>query len=127
LRSFRSQEGSQSHSNVLLAGTVGKARGHPAFITTRAATRPSSPQNAFMLGGDFNVLEWKHQCLETPIGCRQTDAVSCGLFTCVNTKKQFKTEKSCLGAKETEKSQVNQEKAPLWRLCLFQLTVMNSK
>jgi hypothetical protein len=93
----------------------------------RAATRPSSPQNAFMLGGDFNVLEWKHQCLETPIGCRQTDAVSCGLFACVNTKNSSRPRSLAWGQKETEKSQVNQEKAHLWRLCLFQLTVMNSK
>jgi hypothetical protein len=82
-----------------------------------------------MLWGDFNVLEWKHQCLEMLIACRQTDAVSCGLFTCVCTKETVQDRGILLGGRKKLKksSQVNQEKAPSWRLSLFQLMVMNSK
>jgi Ulp1 family protease len=99
-----------------------------ALLERRAATRPSSRRNSFMLRGDFNVLEWKYKCLEIPVGCQQTDRISCGLFTCMNTKEIVQDRDILLGGrKKLKKSQVNQEKAPLWRFYLFQLILMKAK
>jgi hypothetical protein len=100
-----------------------------ALLKKRAATRHSSRRNAFMLQGDFDVLEWEHRQLPAPIACQQTDSVSCGRFTCMNMRETVQEQDILLGGrkKRLRKSQVNQEKTALWRFCLFCVVAMKSK
>ena len=63
------------------------------------------------------------------VACRQTDSISCGLFICMNIKEIVQEQDILLvaGGKELRRSQVNQEKAPLWRFFLFYIIVMEMK
>jgi Ulp1 family protease len=100
-----------------------------ALLKKRAATRHSSRRDTFMLRGNFDVLEWEYRRLLVPLACRQTDSISCGLFTCMNIR-EIVQERDILmagGSKQMRRSQVNQEKAPLWRLYFFFIIVMESK
>jgi hypothetical protein len=99
-----------------------------ALLKKRAATRHSSRENAFMFRGDFDVLEWKHRQSPALIACQQTDSISCGVFTCMNIREIVQEQDILLGGrKRLRKSQVNQEKAALWRFCLFCVVAMKSK
>jgi Ulp1 family protease len=57
-----------------------------ALLKKHAATRHSSRRDTLMLGGNFDVLDWGYRRLPIPLACRQTDSISCGLFTCMNIK-----------------------------------------
>jgi hypothetical protein len=101
-----------------------------ALLKKRAATRVSSRRDTFMLQGNFEMRDWGYRRLPVPLACRQTDSISCGLFTCMIIKEivQERGILSVIGAgKQMRRSQVNQEKAPLWRLYLFYIIVMKSK
>jgi Ulp1 family protease len=100
-----------------------------ALLTKRAATRQSSRRDTFMLRGNFDVRDWGYRRLPVPIACQQRDGISCGLFTCMNIKEivQHRDILQVGGRKKLHKSQVNQEKAALWRFYVFYIIVMNSK
>jgi hypothetical protein len=79
---------------------------------------------------DFEELAWEYRRLPIPVDCVQTDSISCGLFTCMNTKAIVEQPEILLGGrgrKRLQKSQVSQEKAAWWRFYLFYIIVMKSK
>jgi len=100
-----------------------------ALLKKRAATWHSSRRESFMLQGNFKAMDWGYRQLPVPLACRQTDSISCGLFLCMNMKEIVQEQEILLvaGGKKLRRSQVSQEKAPLWRIFLFYIIVMKLK
>jgi hypothetical protein len=74
------------------------------------------------------VLEWEYRQLQIPLQCRQTDGVSSGLFTCMNTIAIAEQPQILLNDNNSRKClkkwQDNQDKAPWWCFYLFYIIVL---